>query len=324
MISFENVKIDRDFWVARLASAEALRDRVVQDTTAFRLVYGESDLLPSLIIDRYNDCFVIQTLSQGMDAMKQIWIELLVERYKPRAIIERNEARVRDLEGLPRSTGVLFGADPGEMIIEESSIRFAVNLVEGQKTGAFLDQRENRVAASRYARGRALDCFTYHGAFALQLARAAEEVIGVDVSSSAIGQARRNAELNCAANIEFREANVFDLLREMEQAGERFDVINLDPPAFAKNRAAVEAAARGYKEINLRAMKLLVRGGTLITSTCSYHMSEDAFLNVLAEAAADAGRSAQIIERRIQARDHPVLVSMPETHYLKCMILRVE
>lgn len=324
MVSFEDVEIDRDFWLARLASAEALRDQVVRDTTAFRLVYGESDLLPSLIIDRYNDCFVIQTLSQGMDAMKQTWIELLAERYGPRAIIERNEARVRDLEGLPRTTGVLFGSDPGEIIIEESSIRFAVNLVEGQKTGAFLDQRENRVAASRYARGRALDCFTYHGAFALHLARSAEEVIGVDVSSAAISQARRNAELNDATNIEFREANVFDLLREMEQAGERFDVINLDPPAFAKNRAAVEAAARGYKEINLRAMKLLAPGGTLITSTCSYHMSEDAFLNVLAEAAADAGRSAQIIERRMQARDHPVLVSMPETHYLKCIILRVE
>lgn len=324
LVSFEDVDIDRDFWRARLASAEALRDRVVQDTTAFRLVYGESDLLPSLIIDRYNNCFVIQTLSQGMDALKQTWIELLVERYSPRAIIERNEARVRDLEGLPRSTGVLFGSDPGEMIIEESSIRFAVNLVEGQKTGAFLDQRENRVAASRYARGRVLDCFTYHGAFALHLARAAEEVMGVDVSSAAIGQARRNAELNGSTNIEFREANVFDLLREMEQAGERFDVINLDPPAFAKNRASVEAAARGYKEINLRAMKLLSPRGTLITSTCSYHMSEDAFLNVLAEAAADAGRSAQIIERRMQARDHPLLVSMPETHYLKCMILRVE
>src|SRR6185295_8451355 len=324
MISFEDVEIDRDFWLARLASAEALRDRVVQDTTAFRLVYGESDLLPSLIVDRYNDCFVIQTLSQGTDALKQTWIELLVERNKPRAIIERNEARVRDLEGLPRSTGVLYGSDPGEIIIEESSIRFSVNLVEGQKTGAFLDQRENRFAASRYAGGRVLDCFTYHGAFALHLARAAEEVIGVDVSSSAIGQARRNAELNGATNVEFREANVFDLLREMEQAGELFDVINLDPPAFAKNRAAVEAAARGYKEINLRAMKLLAPGGTLITSTCSYHMSEDTFLNVLAEAAADAGRSAQIIERRMQARDHPVLVSMPETHYLKCMILRVE
>lgn len=324
MISFEDVKIDRDFWLARLASAEALRDRVVQDTTAFRLVYGESDLLPSLVIDHYNDCFVIQTLSQGMDALKQTWLELLVERYKPRAIIERNEARVRDLEGLPRSTGVLYGDDPGEIIIEESSIRFAVNLVEGQKTGAFLDQRENRVAASRYARGRALDCFTYHGAFALHIARAAEEVIAIDVSSSAIAQARRNAELNGATNIEFLEANVFDLLREMEQAGERFDVINLDPPAFAKNRAAVEAAARGYKEINLRAMKLLAPGGALVTSTCSYHMSEDAFLNLLAEAAADAGRSAQIIERRMQARDHPVLVSMPETHYLKCIMLRVE
>lgn len=324
MISFEDVNIDRDFWLARLASAEALRDRVVQDTTAFRLVYGESDLLPSLVIDHYNDCFVIQTLSQGMDALKQTWLELLVERYKPRAIIERNEARVRDLEGLPRSTGVLYGDDPGEIIIEESSIRFAVNLVEGQKTGAFLDQRENRVAASRYARGRALDCFTYHGAFALHIARAAEEVIAIDVSSSAIAQARRNAELNGATNIEFLEANVFDLLREMEQAGERFDVINLDPPAFAKNRAAVEAAARGYKEINLRAMKLLAPGGALVTSTCSYHMSEDAFLNLLAEAAADAGRSAQIIERRMQARDHPVLVSMPETHYLKCIMLRVE
>jgi len=324
MISFEDVEIDRDFWRARLASAEALRDRVVQDTTAFRLVYGESDLLPSLIIDRYNDCFVIQTLSQGMDALKRIWTELLAERYSPRSIIERNEARVRDLEGLPRTTGVLFGSDPGEIIIEENSIRFAVNLVEGQKTGAFLDQRENRVAASRYARGRALDCFTYHGAFALHLAKGAEEVVAVDVSSTAIETATRNAELNGPRNIEFREGNVFDLLREMEQAGERFDVINLDPPAFAKNRAAVEAAARGYKEINLRAMKLLAPGGTLITSTCSYHMSEDEFLNVLAEAAADARRSAQILERRMQARDHPVLVSMPETHYLKCMILRVE
>jgi len=324
MISFEDVEIDRDFWRARLASAEALRDRVVQDTTAFRLVYGESDLLPSLIIDRYNDCFVIQTLSQGMDALKRIWTELLAERYSPRAIIERNEARVRDLEGLPRTTGVLLGSDPGEIIIEENSIRFAVNLVEGQKTGAFLDQRENRVAASRYARGRALDCFTYHGAFALHLAKGAEEVVAVDVSSTAIETATRNAELNGARNIEFREGNVFDLLREMEQAGERFDVINLDPPAFAKNRAAVEAAARGYKEINLRAMKLLAPGGTLITSTCSYHMSEDEFLNVLAEAAADARRSAQILERRMQARDHPVLVSMPETHYLKCIILRVE
>jgi 23S rRNA (cytosine1962-C5)-methyltransferase len=323
MIAFEDVEIDRGFWLSRLASAERLREQVVRGTTAYRLVYGESDLLPSLIIDRYNDCFVIQTLSQGMDALKQMWVELLAERYTPRAIIERNEARVRDLEGLPRTTGVVYGSDPGEFVVEENGVRLAVNLVEGQKTGSFLDQRENRIAARRYARGRALDCFTYQGAFALHLAREAEQVIGIDVSGPAIAQARRNAELNGATNIEFVEANVFDLLREMEQAGERFDVINLDPPAFAKNRASIEGAVRGYKEINLRAMKMLGPGGTLITSTCSYHMSEEGFLNVLADASADAGRSVQIVEKRTQARDHPVLVSMPETHYLKCMILRV-
>ncbi|HLF83835.1 MAG TPA: class I SAM-dependent rRNA methyltransferase [Blastocatellia bacterium] len=324
MVSFEDVEIGRDFWLSRLASAERLREQVVRDTTAFRLVYGESDLLPSLIVDRYNDCFVIQTLSQGMDALKQMWVELLAERYSPRAIVERNEARVRDLEGLPRATGVVYGSDPGEFVIEESGVRLAVNLVEGQKTGAFLDQRENRIAARGYARGRALDCFTYQGAFALHLAREAEQVIAVDVSAPAIAQARRNAELNGATNIEFIEANVFDLMREMEQAGERFDVINLDPPAFAKNRASIEGAMRGYKEINLRAIKMLAPGGTLITSTCSYHMSEESFLNVLAGAAADAGRSVQLIEKRTQARDHPLLISVPETYYLKCMILRVE
>jgi 23S rRNA (cytosine1962-C5)-methyltransferase len=323
MVSFEDGEPNREFWLSRLQSAEQLRKQVVRDTTAYRLVYGESDLLPSLIIDRYNDCFAIQTLSQGMDALKQMWIDLLVERYSPRAIIERNEARVRDLEGLPRLSGVVYGSDPGELVIEESGVRLAVNLVEGQKTGAFLDQRENRVAAKVYAHGRALDCFTYQGAFALHLAKAAEQVVGVDVSAQAIAQAGRNAELNTATNVEFVEANVFDLLRELEQSGQRYDIINLDPPAFAKNRASIQAAMRGYKEINLRAMKLLPPGGTLITSSCSYHMSEDGFLNVLADAAADAGRSVQLLEKRTQSRDHPVSVSMPETHYLKCMILRV-
>jgi len=323
MISFDDAQINREFWLARLYSAEQLRATVVRDATAYRLVYGESDLLPSLIVDRYNDCLVIQTLSQGMEALKQMWTDLLVERFSPRAIIERNEARVRALEGLPRSTGVVYGSDPGEIVIEENDVRLAVNLVGGQKTGAFLDQRENRIASRAYARGRALDCFSYHGAFALHLARGCDEVIGVDVSAPAIIQATRNAGLNNATNVKFVEANVFDLLREMEQAGERFDVINLDPPAFAKNRASIEAAARGYKEINLRAMKMLVPGGTLITSTCSYHVSEEAFLNVLAGAASDAGRSVQLVEKRMQSRDHPVLVSMPETHYLKCMILRV-
>jgi 23S rRNA (cytosine1962-C5)-methyltransferase len=323
-VAFEDREIDRDFWVSRLAAAERLRGQVVRGASAYRLVYGESDLLPSLIIDRFNDCFVIQTLSQGMDALKGLWVELLVERYGPRAIIERNEARVRELEGLPRSSGVVYGADPGEIVIEEDGVRFGVSLVEGQKTGAFLDQRENRRAAENYARGRALDCFTFQGGFALHLARRAESVIAIDVSQPAIEQARRNSDLNRAGNVEFIEANVFDWLREAEQAGGRFDCINLDPPAFAKNRASVEAAARGYKEINLRAMKMLAGGGTLITSTCSHHMGEEAFLNVLAQAAADAGRTARILEKRTQASDHPVLVSMPETYYLKCVILNVE
>jgi 23S rRNA (cytosine1962-C5)-methyltransferase len=322
-VSFDDVEIDKEFWLARLIAAQSLRDRIVTDATAYRLVYGESDLLPSLIIDRFNDCFVIQTLSQAMDAIKQTWVGLLVERFSPRAIIERNEARVRDLEGLTRTAGVIYGSDPGEIVIEEGGVRFAVNLIEGQKTGAFLDQRENRIAAEGYARGRAMDCFTFQGGFALHLARGADHVIAVDSSAPALAQARRNAELNAARNVETIEANVFDLLREMEQGGEQFDIINLDPPAFAKNRASIDAATRGYKEINLRAMKLLKPGGTLITSTCSYHMSEDAFLNCIAGAAADANRTAQIIEKRTQSRDHPVLISMPETYYLKCLVLRI-
>ena len=324
MISSDARPVDRAFWLSRLAAAEQLRSRVVSDTTAYRLVYGESDLLPSLIIDRFDDCFVIQTLSQGMDALKQMWVELLAERYAPRAVVERNEARVRDLEGLPRVAGVVYGQDPGEIVIEEGGVRFAVNLIEGQKTGAFLDQRENRIAAAGYGRGRALDCFTFQGGFALHLARRCGRVIAVDVSAPALARAGRNREINDAANVEFIEANVFDLLREMDERGERFDVINLDPPAFAKNRASIEAATRGYKEINLRAMRLLEPGGTLITSTCSYHMSEESFLNVIAAAGADAARSVQIVEKRMQSRDHPVLVSMPETYYLKCLILRVE
>jgi 23S rRNA (cytosine1962-C5)-methyltransferase len=323
-VSFDDSEIDNDFWLRRLDAAQSLRDQVVRDATAYRLVYGESDLLPSLIIDRFNDCFVIQTLSQGMDVIKTVWVDLLVERYNPRSIIERNEARVRDLEGLARAAGVIYGTDPGEIIIEEGGVRFAVNLLEGQKTGAFLDQRENRVAAEGYARGRVMDCFTFQGGFALHLARGASQVIAVDSSGTAIAQARRNAELNEASNVEFIEANVFDLLREMGQSGEQFDLINLDPPAFAKNRGAIEGATRGYKEINLRAMKLLKPGGTLITSTCSYHMSEAAFLNCITSAAADANRTAQMIEKRGQSRDHPVLVSMPETYYLKCLILRIE
>ncbi len=323
-VSFNDVETEREFWLSRLIAAEGLRDRVAEDTTAFRLVYGESDLLPSLIIDRFSDCFVLQTLSQGMEALKKMWVEMLVERYHPRAVIERNDARVREFEGLPRLSGALYGSDPGEIEIEENGIRYLVNLLEGQKTGAFLDQRENRIAAARYSHGRALDCFSFQGAFALHFARNSESVKAIEISGAALSLARRNAMLNRLSNIEFIEGNVFDLLRDLERAREKFNIINLDPPAFAKNREAIDAALRGYKEINLRAMKLLSKGGVLVTSTCSYHVSEEMFLGVLASAAADARRSAQMIEKRTQSRDHPILISMPETHYLKCVILRVE
>ncbi len=322
-VAFDESEVDREFWRQRLLAAEQLRKQVVRDTTAYRLIYSESDWLPSLIIDRFNDCFVIQTLSQGMEALKTMWVELLAERYNPPVIIERNEARVRQLEGLPLQVNVMHGAAPDEVIFEENGLRFCVNLLAGQKTGAFLDQRENRAAAMGYGRGRALDCFTFQGGFAVHLAHQADQVTALDISAPAIIEARRNLELNHLTNVELVEANVFDKLREFEQAGERFDVINLDPPAFAKNRAALEGARRGYKEINLRAMKLLTAGGTLITSTCSYHLSEEAFLNLITEAAADADRTVQIIEKRTQARDHPILLAMPETYYLKCLILRL-
>jgi 23S rRNA (cytosine1962-C5)-methyltransferase len=250
-------------------------------------------------------------------------VELLVEEFEPRAIVERNDVRVRELEGLELRVGLLYGAAPDELEIVQDGVRFLVSPLGGQKTGSFLDQRENRLAAREVARGRALDCFTFNGAFALQLAPRCESVLGLDVSTEAVAAARRNAELNGAGQVEFREANVFDALREMERTGERFDTIVLDPPAFAKNRASVGKAERGYKEINLRALKLLNPGGALVTCTCSYHMSEQMFVEVLTDAARDAQRRIQLVEKRIQARDHPVLVGVPETYYLKCLIVRV-
>ncbi len=314
--------IDREWWRARLRAAAARRAGLEAEAGAYRLVYSEGDLLPSLIVDRYGDVLVLQTLSQGADALKGTLTELLAEEFAPRSIVERNDVRVRGLEGLPMQAGVLYGEEPGELEVEQHGVRFRVAPLGGQKTGAFLDQRENHLAARRYARGRALDCFTFNGGFALSIARDCESVLGLDISSEAVAASRRNAELNGAANVEFREANVFDALHEMEAAGERFDTVVLDPPAFAKNRASVAAAARGYKEINLRALKMLSAGGHLVTCTCSYHMTEPLFLEVLAEAARDARRRVQVVERRTQSRDHPVLLGVPETLYLKCVVLR--
>jgi 23S rRNA (cytosine1962-C5)-methyltransferase len=350
IISKDDVEIARDFWLARLRAAARWRERVVSDTDAYRLVHAEGDLLPGLIIDRYGDCFALQTLTRGMEALKATWVELLVEEFHPRLIVERNDAKVRQLEGLPMINSLLYpavgqtGSLPappqaadeenknkppvrptvaGDLFITENGIRFRVDLFEGQKTGAFLDQRENRAAAMRYARGRGLDCFSFHGSFALHMAKGCERVTAVDVSEPVIESARRNAELNDVTNVEFVAANAFDLLRDYDDAGERFDTIVLDPPAFAKNRGAVEAALRGYKEINLRALRLLNPGGVLITCSCSYHVGEELFLDMLAEAARDAGRAVQIVEKRAQSRDHPILLTVPETHYLKCIVARV-
>jgi 23S rRNA (cytosine1962-C5)-methyltransferase len=322
LLTWREETIDRDWWRERLRATFARRAGLATDADAFRLIYAEGDALPSLIVDRYADVLVLQTLSQATDALKSLFVELLVELLNPRAIIERNDVRVRGLEGLPLQAGVLYGDAPEEMEVSQHGTRFRIAPLGGQKTGAFLDQRENHLAARRYATGRALDCFTFNGAFALHMAHVCESVIGLDISADAVAASRRNAELNNLTNVEFREANVFDALREMQDAGERFDTIVLDPPAFAKNRQSVPAAARGYKEINLRALKLLNPGGTLITCTCSYHMNETQFQEVIAEASADARRRLQIIERRIQSGDHPVLVGVPETLYLKCIIAR--
>ena len=318
--------IDGDWWRQKIREA-ATRRHIPPDTNAYRLIYSEGDLVPSLIVDRYADVLVLQTLSQGTDALKKMFVELLVEEFDPRAVVERNDARVRELEGLQLISGALYGEAPEELETLQHGLKFLVAPSGGQKTGSFLDQRENRiaarVAAQRTNRGHALDCFTFNGAFAIHLAGVCEHVTAIDISGEAVATARRNAEINQLTNVEFREANVFDALREMEAVGERFDAIVLDPPAFAKNRASLKSALRGYKEINLRALKLLNPGGVLITCTCSYHVSEELFVDVLAQAAIDAHRRVQIMEKRMQATDHPVLVAMPETYYLKCVIARV-
>ncbi|HXT62058.1 MAG TPA: class I SAM-dependent rRNA methyltransferase [Pyrinomonadaceae bacterium] len=315
--------IDRDWWRHRLRACAERRASIARQTNAYRLIYSEGDLLPSLIVDRYDDVLVMQTLSQGTDRLKGEICELLVEQLQPRAVIERNDARVRQFEGLESKTGVIYGEAPGQIEINQHGVSFFVAPLGGQKTGAFLDQRENYLAAARVAHGRALDCFTFNGGFALHIAQSCDEVVGIDISEDAIAAAKRNAELNERRDVEFRALNVFDALRDFESADETFDTIILDPPAFAKNRASVKSAMRGYKEINLRALKLLRANGVLISCSCSYHMQPEMFLEIIREAALDAHRRVQIVEVRGQSSDHPVLLGVPETHYLKCVIARV-
>jgi 23S rRNA (cytosine1962-C5)-methyltransferase len=313
---------DLQIWRDRIRQAIAYRETLKIDATAYRLIHGEGDLMPSLVVDRYGDYLVLQTLSQGTDRLLPDLTRLLGEALQPAGILARNDPRVRVIEGLEQRVDVVYGSVPESISVRDGRVMYEVDPYKGQKTGLFLDQRENRAAAAQYARGRLLDAFSYNGGFALTLAPACDEVLAVDVSEEAVTRIRENARRNGQTRVEARAMNVFDELRELERRGERFDTIVLDPPAFAKSKAALPKALSGYKEINLRALKILRPGGYLITCTCSYHVSEAAFAEVIASAAIDAHADIAVVEKRMQARDHPVLMTVPETYYLKCFILR--
>ncbi len=315
--------VDDDFFARRIASAAALRRRAFGEETLWRAVHGESDLLPGLVADRYGDVGVIQTLVPGTDRRKELLATLLARELGLRAVLERNDVRVRELEGLPQVKGPVLGDDPGPVEAREGTVRFRFDLLAGQKTGSFLDQRENHLRAGEYARGRALDCFSYAGGFALQMAARADEVVAVEMQPGPAAMLRENVALNGAANVRVEEKNAFDFLRDESEKGRTWDTIVLDPPAFAKNKASVDAARRGYKEVNLRAFQCLNEGGVLVTASCSYHVSAEAFEELVQDAAHDAGRAVQVLERRGAGRDHPERLGMPESRYLKCLVLRV-
>ena len=322
ILTRHDVAVDRAFWRSRLEQAIAFRERLDIDANAFRLVHGEGDLIPSLIVDRYGEFMSLQALSQGTDRLMPEIVTLLVELADPKGIIARNDPRVRLLEGLEQSVSLVHGDIPDKVTVREGKVEYDVDLRHGQKTGAFLDQRENRIAAAQYVSGRALDCFSYAGGFALQLAPHVEELTALDISEDATALLARNAARNHLANVQVRTTNVFDELRTLERMKETFDSIVLDPPAFAKSKVAVPKALSGYKEINLRALKLLRPGGFLITCSCSYHVNEAAFAEIVFDAALDAKVDVSVVEKRMQGRDHPVVLGMPETYYLKCFILR--
>ena len=314
-------QIDAAWWHARLTRAIERRAALDDVATAFRLVHGEADGCPSLICDRYDRWLVVQLLSAGLERFRDEIVQALIDLVQPAGILARNDVPVRAKEGLPRETVVLFGDVPREIEVMEYGLRYLAAPWDGQKTGAFLDQRENRALAGAVSRGRALDCFSYHGSFALHLARQATSVIALDASGPALARARDNAARNDVHNIEFVEADAFEWLRAAERRRERFDTIVLDPPAFAKTRDALPAALRGYKEINLRAMRLLATGGTLFTASCSYHLSKALFLEVLEAAAADSGRRIAMRELRGQPLDHPEVLTIPESGYIKGALL---
>ncbi|MBA3465942.1 MAG: class I SAM-dependent rRNA methyltransferase [Gemmatimonadaceae bacterium] len=314
-------RIDGEWWHRRIAAAAARRESIAADTNAFRLTHGEGDSLPSLVCDRYDRWLVVQLMSAGLERFRGEIVSALREIVRPAGILARNDVPLRGKEGLARETVLLDGEVPREIEVHEYGVKFLAAPWTGQKTGAFLDQRENRRFAGTIARGRALDCFTYHGSFALHLARNAAHVTALDSSAQALARAADNATLNGLENISFVEVDAFDYLREREKEGARFDTIVLDPPAFAKTRASLPSALRGYKEINLRGMRLLARGGMLYTASCSFHLTKPLFLDMLADAARDSGRRIAIRSVTGQALDHPELLTVPETGYIKGALL---
>jgi 23S rRNA (cytosine1962-C5)-methyltransferase len=317
--------VDNALWAARLERALAYRRRVGAESEACRLIYGEADGFPGLVVDSYAGHLAIQTLHPGMETRLQEIMDLLVARLSPLSITLRHDADVRHQEGLPRFVKTVLGELPPRVEIREGDVRLWVDIAGGQKTGLFLDQRENRLAAAPLSRGAVLDAFAYQGAFAMHLAAQADRVTLVESSGAALTFAQDNALLNgCLDKLDLVKANVFNYLKEAVAVGKRFDLISLDPPAFAKSRGDRPAAIRGYREINRRAFQLLNPGGMLVTSSCSYNLSEPEFLEVVREAAAGAGRSARLVQRRGAAKDHPALLALPESLYLKCLILAVD
>lgn len=320
-LTYQDEPLDRAFWEARLQKALNYRGRVASGLDARRLIYGEADGFPGLIVDHYAGHLALQTLHPGMERVLPLLIDLLKEHLAPKSITLRHDADMRALEGLGLSVATVWGELPPLVEVREGGLVFLVDIKGGQKTGLFLDQRENHLAAAAYARGEALDCFAYQGGFALHLARNAAKVTLVDSSQAALDRALENGRHNGFDNLDAVKENVFAYLKKAVAAGRRFDLIVLDPPAFAKSRGERQAAAKGYHEINRRAWQLLNPGGILITCSCSYNLSEPEFLEIVRRAAAAARRQARLIERRGAARDHPALLSLPESLYLKCFIL---
>jgi 23S rRNA (cytosine1962-C5)-methyltransferase len=322
MLTIDDAPIDEIFWHSRIASAFEYRRKLAPNSNAYRIVHGEADGLPSLVVDRYGEVLVAQFLSAGLEQFRSEITSALIDCAAPRGILARNDVPVRTYEGLDRTIELLYGEVPEEVEVAEGDVRYHAAPWTGQKTGAFLDQRENRMRAGALSRGRTLDCFSYHGSFALHLASRAQSVRAIDSSGEALSRARTNASLNGFDNMEMIEANVFDFLRAEESLGSEYDVIVVDPPAFAKRRDAIKQALGGYKEVNLRAMRLLAPGGHLLTFSCSYQVNVSMFREMLQSAAADAGRPMRFIEARSQASDHPELMQIPETSYLKGAILQ--